>query len=1685
MSIRLFLLLVCIPACQFLLPVYSQTPTTVVDAYYIDVDDNTNDYSTIGTGNGVYSAGTSYSLSFSSSSVSDNNLILDFIKVGTDTLYPSNKIAIPKVRRQDNSIWTGTREVLFFERATFSSPNVDLSPGFVSTIESALNSTTVNRGVDNLFQNTSSSDGNNVERLDYIYANGLKASNVSKEGFLLLEKGGNDKLRIAAILSLDGSGDPASFGSLVAVPSGATYWGNSSLSMQTTSFRDTNATAVSTLLPYENASSETIHGSFVSLTNLGITNGSTIYGYALFAYDTPSGTASSNLLDWTNSAYFPTTTDPSNGGSDMIAGGLFMTAQDTDFDGIADATDQDDDNDGIKDIEECVLKSRIDPDDLGYGKSDTSPFNITNRDISSLFGLATGSVILNATNVTVNPNNAKQWNHAHGDPIPSFSFSGSMYAILTNINHGTVLAGSGDRDGIIATDGNTYNQIKTLESGYTNGTSGNTYYVEADGTEDGKNNSGLRWQSTSSPISSFQVFSTNGATINAFFFELWIPCDTDSDGNPDFVDTDSDDDGIPDIIEAGGVDADGDGHVDVTTDTDADGLVDLYDTDNGGTSIPNPDSDGDGIKDFRDLDSDADGIPDLIEAGGIDTDGDGRVDVDVSVEVNDMDGDGFADIYDPDDDGFENIDVGESSAPLAKSTDSGTDGQYDSITDGSGMSLNSDSDSSPDFLDLDADQDGIPDLVEAKGIDNNGDGRVDVSTDADGDGLADLYDTDASDGPSGSGTNGSALVQTDGTDSDGDYKADDTAIIFEHGDGTKLDTDGDGVPDFLDLDADNDGAPDIVEAGGIDSNGDGRTDSSTDADADGLVDVFDSNASDGPGGSGSNGSALVKTAGSDTDSDGLADDDAITWTHGNGMSIDTDGDRCPDQLDVDADNDGIPDLIDLGGIDSQADGRIDVTTDADGDGLADIYDSNASDGPRGSGTNGSALIQTNGTDTNSDGLADGDATIGYVNGASSGLPDTDADKIPNHIDLDADGDGLLDVTEAGGLDAEAEISISIGADGNGIADGDTDADKDGYIDTYDPNTSDGPGGTGTNGTALMTVAADGVDSDSRGEYTHGAGIGDSDGDDVPDFLDVDADNDGIFDIYEAQLTAGYVRPDGSDDDKDGIDNAFDDDDLNFGGATDAGLTAINTGGSGLPDYLDTDSDGDEVPDIQEAWDALDDGDSRPDGLTWSECLIDTDGDGLVDCFDSDDANITVSTITTNPPADDGTGGSTSSVGIDITASNEVDDIFPNNALGSSVAEPDWRDNGNVDCSSGLTIYALTDAGTAYEWDSTSLKHQNTTTTGIIRATALCKGVAGWYRFYNPLEPDKFLFAIKNGTNTVDLTEVIDYIEIEIQAAPVIKKGVSSGLAVMARSWKVVTKGNLNGTVRIRFYFTPSEYNTFLSQANVMKSNYIGGALEYEWFKTDDGLDFKNVPSSTSGFSGKNFARMNSNVSGKREGQTDGDSRGNSKKHVQFNGITGFSGGTYSAEIAGSLPVEWLSFDAEQKGDAAILNWSTASETNSDFYSIERSINGRNFNPLAQVAAAGTTTEISEYDYTDEFVIRLGSPKLFYRLRQTDLDGTYDYSNVVELNVSDKQADIWMQAMPNPVKDRLTVKYSIPGQDRAFLEARSGAGQLIYSSPIQDPVGQKEIYVNQWPGGLYFLRIKSRQKQAVFKVVVER
>jgi hypothetical protein len=359
-----------------------------------------------------------------------------------------------------------------------------------------------------------------------------------------------------------------------------------------------------------------------------------------------------------------------------------------------------------------------------------------------------------------------------------------------------------------------------------------------------------------------------------------------------------------------------------------------------------------------------------------------------------------------------------------------------------------------------------------------------------------------------------------GADSDNDgisnfMDTDFPGFIDTNGDGINdnADKDKDGIPNQYDLDSDNDGIPDVVESYGVDTNGDGVIDNYTDTDSDGFSQNVDANNT---GVSGS----------------------------GNGLGAqDFDLDGIPNYLDTDSDNDGIPDLVEVAGNDSNNNGLIDGFVDANADGYNDNNSFLAS-----------ALLLT-GPD------------VSPVDGRADNWPfkNLDRDLRPNAYDVDSDGDGIVDVIEAGLPD----INL------NGIVDG-----------------TIGANGWSNSVSALAALNLRNTD-----------GVGN------PDYLDIDSDDDGIPDNIEGQPTSLYKLPTTTDTDGDGLASPYD----NVVGFSGSGIFVYDHDGDGIPDYRDLDTDADGQPDIVEG------NDFNLNGLSDDVVTLtglDTDGDGLDNRFDS-------------------------------------------------------------------------------------------------------------------------------------------------------------------------------------------------------------------------------------------------------------------------------------------------------------------------------------------------------------------------------------------------------------------------------------------------------------------------------------
>lgn len=174
----------------------------------------------------------------------------------------------------------------------------------------------------------------------------------------------------------------------------------------------------------------------------------------------------------------------------------------------------------------------------------------------------------------------------------------------------------------------------------------------------------------------------------------------------------------------------------------------------------------------------------------------------------------------------------------------------------------------------------------------------------------------------------------------------------------------------------------------------------------------------------------------------------------------------------------------------------------------------------------------------------------------------------------------------------------------------------------------------------------------------------------------------------------------------------------------------------------------------------------------------------------------------------------------------------------------------------------------------------------------------------------------------------------------------------------------------------------------------------------------------------------------------------------------------------SIPVQLASFTANLQGSDVTLNWQTATETNSSTFEVERSYNNV-WEGIGSVKAAGTSTELKNYSFTDQ---NLSGGKYSYRLKVVDLDGTFEYSNSIEVDVNIPLEYSLSQNFPNPFNPNTTVKFALPFESRVTVQVFAVTGELvetIYNGQLGIGYHQFDWNASRFASGMYIYRMSAQ------------
>ncbi|MEL6697213.1 MAG: T9SS type A sorting domain-containing protein [Bacteroidota bacterium] len=188
------------------------------------------------------------------------------------------------------------------------------------------------------------------------------------------------------------------------------------------------------------------------------------------------------------------------------------------------------------------------------------------------------------------------------------------------------------------------------------------------------------------------------------------------------------------------------------------------------------------------------------------------------------------------------------------------------------------------------------------------------------------------------------------------------------------------------------------------------------------------------------------------------------------------------------------------------------------------------------------------------------------------------------------------------------------------------------------------------------------------------------------------------------------------------------------------------------------------------------------------------------------------------------------------------------------------------------------------------------------------------------------------------------------------------------------------------------------------------------------------------------------------------------------------------EAGVTFPVEWGLLDIAQVDGYVQLEWTTLTESNNAKFNIMRSIDGMSWANVGSIKGAGNSTATQSYEFAD-YGTTIG--KYFYRIQQVDFNGMYAFSNVLEIQVTERMA-LMSDAFPNPSKGQISTHLNVPEEGILTLQAYDLQGRLVWNHKDAYTVGRHRMELD-WRGlakGIYLLKAQLNQWQSQSYVMIE-
>jgi hypothetical protein len=199
---------------------------------------------------------------------------------------------------------------------------------------------------------------------------------------------------------------------------------------------------------------------------------------------------------------------------------------------------------------------------------------------------------------------------------------------------------------------------------------------------------------------------------------------------------------------------------------------------------------------------------------------------------------------------------------------------------------------------------------------------------------------------------------------------------------------------------------------------------------------------------------------------------------------------------------------------------------------------------------------------------------------------------------------------------------------------------------------------------------------------------------------------------------------------------------------------------------------------------------------------------------------------------------------------------------------------------------------------------------------------------------------------------------------------------------------------------------------------------------------------------------------------------------------------FKAFLAGSptyaLPVGFIKFDVQNDLHKVYLNWATASEINNDYFTIERSPDAVNFTEINKMKGAGSSAS-TRYYYAEDTDPLDGMS--YYRLKQTDFDGKYSYSEIIPiLRTAPVYENMELESVsPNPFGTTVQIEFSLKESCNVDIIIMNNSGRIIDKACVfANPGNNKYRFFEKYDmsPGTYFVMIEKSDQRLTSRLVKE-